>query len=106
MTSEVERKKLIDELRLYVHEDNETCELRSCPRHCETEHELDLDTSIAWDVVHFLRTPRKEPVHEHDEENLTTLRITVGAHADQYTRLFKLVEQADKMSRPKKCLDY
>lgn len=100
------RKELIDELRMYVHDDEESCDIKNCPIHCSIKHRLDLDTSLAWDVVHFLKEPRSAPVHERDEENLKTLRIVVGAHADRYTQLFRLVEQADEMGRPDKSLDY
>ena len=102
MTTEIEeRKKLIDELRLYVHDDNENCDLANCPKNCDVKHDLDLDTSIAWSLAYFLRRPNEST----DEDNIATLDITIAMHRDKYTRLYKLTKRAEEMGRPEEYFD-
>jgi len=97
---------LSTELKKYAHNGNIYCVFDYCPGMCSIEHDLNLDTSIAWELADIIDTLFDMPIHnfqcdyhrdkiKNDVEKLSIVvygfYCVLRNHVRKYSHLFNLI---------------
>jgi len=104
MEFDVETKwnNFIDSLKLYAHNNDKKCFIEKCPVYCDTHHDLNLDTSIAWELAKLLKRLKNTVIYNFDGSDVRIAKIIfsidnvvniVANHKEKYFKFFNLLKE-------------